>query len=336
METVRYVMADSKDRDTNLYPNGNDYYVHLSTPIKNVSRVDLVSARVPNTMYNFTNNLGEENILINDSSVYLPDGFYTAQGLADAITIGSVYQPVTVDYLPNEGHFIFSTNISLNMTIYSQQLANMLGLMQNTGYTTTLADSNYPAYAGKYILVSEKIVDLSVNDYIYLDITEFRSPTRVATGALTGTTGTITGSNAGRAFAPIIIDVSSACVKNFHESKDYVISVYFPEPIGTLSRLHVKWYDKDGQLLNFRGLDTNAFVLRVYSPDPEIPSLPPPRIEEVELKRFIDITETFPIPKPQKRRRIPWALIVLIILAGAFVYKNYFSGSQRTLPTGAP
>ena len=82
METVRYVMADSKDRDTNLYPNGNDYYVHLSTPIKNVSRVDLVSARVPNTMYNFTNNLGEENILINDSSVYLPDGFYTAQGLA--------------------------------------------------------------------------------------------------------------------------------------------------------------------------------------------------------------------------------------------------------------
>ena len=145
----------------------------------------------------------------------------------------------------------------------------------------------------------------------------------MATGALTGTTGTITGSNAGRAFAPIIIDVSSACVKNFHEAKDYNISVFFPQPIGKLSRLHVKWYDKDGQLLNFRGLDTNAFVLRVYSIE-EAPPPPPPKIEEVELKRLIDITETFPIPKPQKRRRIPWVLIVLILLGSLFAYKTFF------------
>jgi hypothetical protein len=317
-------MADSKDRDVNLYPNGNDYYVHLATPIKNVSRVDLVSARVPNTMYNFTNISGEENILIDGNSVYLPDGFYTAQGLADAITAGSTYQPVTVDYLPNEGHFIFSTDVSISIVIVSQQLANMLGLIQgDPGYTTTLADSNYPAYAGKYVLISEKIINLSVNDYIYLDITEFRTPSRVATGAITGTTGTITGSNAGRAFAPIIIDVSSACVKNFHEAKDYNISVYFPQPIGKLSRLHVKWYDKDGQLLNFRGLDTNAFVLRVYSID-EVPPPPPPKIEEVELKRLIDVTETFPIPKPQKRRKIPWVLIVLILLGSLFAYKTFF------------
>jgi hypothetical protein len=328
METVRYVMADSKDRDTNLYPNGNDYYVHLSTPIKNVSRVDLVSARVPNTMYNLT--VGSNVFQVGTSNVSLPIGFYSATGAADALTNTGL---ITVDYLANEGLFMFSNVGAFTINVPSLELSNILGITSGTSAAATSAD---PTYSGKQILRSTRIINLSVNDYIYLDITEFRTPSRVATGALTGTTGTITGSNAGRAFAPIIIDVSSACVKNFHEAKDYVISVYFPEPIGTLSRLHVKWYDKDGQLLNFRGLDTNAFVLRVYSPDPEIPSLPPPRIEEVELKRFIDITETFPIPKPQKRRRIPWALIVLIILAGAFVYKNYFSGSQRTLPTGAP
>ena len=326
METVRYVMADSKDRDVNLYPNGNDYYVHLATPIKNVSRVDLVSARVPNTMYNFIQNPGDPPpVTFQGNDIKIPDGFYTAQGLADAISLNSVDQPLTVDYLPNEGHFIFSNDGELTIIINSQQLANMLGLTQGVTYhITTPVDANlYPAYAGKEVLISENIVNLSVNDYIYLDITEFRSPSRVATGAITGTTGTITGSNAGRAFAPIIIDVSSACVKNFHEAKDYNISVYFPQPIGTLSRLHVKWYDKDGQLLNFRGLDTNAFVLRVYSIE-EAPPPPPPRLEEVELKRLIDVTETFPIPKPQKRRRIPWVLIVLILLGSLFAYKTFF------------
>jgi hypothetical protein len=310
METVRLVMADSKDRDTNLYPNGNDYYVHLATPIKNVSRVDLVSARVPNTMYNLT--VGSNVFQVGTSNVSLPVGFYSATGVADALTNTGL---ITVDYLANEGLFMFSNVGAFSINVPSLELSNILGI--------TSATSADPNYSGKQILRSTRIINLSVNDYIYLDITEFRSPSRVATGALTGTTGTITGSNAGRAFAPIIIDVSSACVKNFHEAKDYTISVYFPQPIGKLSRLHVKWYDKDGQLLNFRGLDTNAFVLRVYSIE-EVPPPPPPKIEEVELKRLIDVTETFPIPKPQKRRRIPWVLIVLILLGSLFAYKTFF------------
>jgi len=278
-------------------------------------------------MYNLT--VGSNVFQVGTSNVSLPIGFYYAAGMADALTNTGL---ITVDYLANEGLFMFSNVGAFTINVPSLELSNILGITSGTSAAATSAD---PTYSGKQILRSTKIVNLSVNDYIYLDITEFRSPSRVATGALTGTTGTITGSNAGRAFAPIIIDVSSACVKNFHEAKDYTISVYFPQPIGKLSRLHVKWYDKDGQLLNFRGLDTNAFVLRVYSIE-EVPPPPPPKIEEVELKRLIDITETFPIPKPQKRRKIPWVLIVLVLLAGAFVYKNYFSGSQRTLPTGAP
>jgi hypothetical protein len=36
------LFADSKNRD---YPSGNSF--HLTTPIKDIERVDLVSARVP-------------------------------------------------------------------------------------------------------------------------------------------------------------------------------------------------------------------------------------------------------------------------------------------------
>ena len=51
MSTQRLLFADSKNRD---YPSGNSYVLHLTRPIKNIERVDLVSARVPNTMWNCT------------------------------------------------------------------------------------------------------------------------------------------------------------------------------------------------------------------------------------------------------------------------------------------
>lgn len=51
---VEYIYVDSRTRDSNLFPNGNAYSVYLTNPIKNIKRVDLVSASVPNTMYNLT------------------------------------------------------------------------------------------------------------------------------------------------------------------------------------------------------------------------------------------------------------------------------------------
>jgi hypothetical protein len=43
--TERLVFADSLNRDESLYPHGDSYVLHLTTPIKNIERVDLVSAR---------------------------------------------------------------------------------------------------------------------------------------------------------------------------------------------------------------------------------------------------------------------------------------------------
>ena len=59
MSTQRLLFADSKNRDVALYPSGNSYRdaprpvadtsasLHLTTPIKDIERVDLVSARSP-------------------------------------------------------------------------------------------------------------------------------------------------------------------------------------------------------------------------------------------------------------------------------------------------
>jgi len=46
MDYIIYV--DSNNRNQTLYPNSNSYTLHLTTPIKNISKVEVLSAMLPN------------------------------------------------------------------------------------------------------------------------------------------------------------------------------------------------------------------------------------------------------------------------------------------------
>jgi hypothetical protein len=327
MSTQRLLFADSKNRDVALYPSGNSYVLHLTTPIKDIERVDLVSARVPNTMANLSH--GSNVISINSSNVSLNPGFYSVYGLAQALTTTSL----TLDYLPDEGHFLFSSAASFTVFIHSQELATMLGISRGSLLTSALAGPTDPAYATKYVLRSTTLVNMSLNEYIFLDIDELRTPSHVDTGAITGALGTITGSNSNRNFAPVMMDVGSACVKNFHENKDYQVSVTYPEPIASLQRLTVRWVDKTGAPLNFRGWETNAFVLRLHIRDRESEEEQEDlkdmsrRLGELEIKRMLD-EQAKPPPPPPPPKKTPfgkWTILVLLLLIalGYWGYKTF-------------
>ena len=318
---TRLLFGDSLNRDITLYPNGNSYTLHLTRPIRNIERVELVSARVPNTMYNLTD--GSNVLQVNSSNVSLNDGFYSVYTLATDLT--GVMSGVTLTYLPEEGHFIFSGNSQFTIKIHSSQLATMLGLSKGTTLTSALAGPTYPGYTGQYILTSTTLVDMSLNDIVYLDIEELRSPFNVDTGAIQATTGTISGSNANRAFAPIAMDVASACIKNFGENKDYRIGVDYPEPINSLQRLTVQWIDRDGKLLDFQGWNTNSFVLRLYlTPDPEPTLPPPPPLEDTQIRRIVQAMTMVPKPpKEEPKKRFHWWLIVLVLLVLIVLYKTF-------------
>jgi hypothetical protein len=335
--TERLVFADSLNRDESLYPHGDSYVLHLTTPIKNIERVDLVSARVPNTMYNITDGTGI--FTIGSNVISIRNGFYSAYGMAAAVTSNAL---VTLDYLPDEGKFTFSNPGAFSITIQSEEFAKIVGLSNATTHTATLATALDPAYTGKYIIRSTTMVDLTLNDYVFLDIDELRTPHNIDARKLEGSSGTVSGSNANRAFAPIVMDVGSACIKNFHENKDYRISVEYPEPINVLQRLTVRWFDRDGKLLDFRGWDTNAFVLRVHvKPEPERALPPPPPLQDVELKRIIDAM-TLALPPPPKEEskkfKIPWFLLVLATLIGIFIWKTFGNrlGAAQVPPPQAP
>lgn len=331
--TQRLLFADSKNRDVQLYPSGSSYILHLTTPLKNIERVDLVSARVPNTMYNLTS--GSNVIAVNSSNVSMNPGFYSVYGLAQALTTSTL----TLEYMPDEGRFLFSNLASFTILIHSEELAKMLGLVQGITYTSALATSTDPAYAGKYILRSSTLVDLSLNEYVFLDVDELRTPHHVDTGSLQGNTGTVSGSNANRNFAPVIMDVGSGCIKNFHENKDYRVSVQYPEPIASLQRLTVRWVDKSGRPLDFGGWDTNAFVLRIHiRQDDERPPPPTPPLQDVEIRRIVEAM-TFQIPKAENeapKPKIQWWIIVLVLVGAIFAWKTFGGRPATQVAVAAP
>ena len=312
METTLYV--DSRQRDTTQFPSGNSYTLFLQTPIRNIDRVDLVSAKIPNTVYNLTTS---SNVLqfSGTSNVFFNPGFYSTSSLVDTFNGSSQVSNVAMTYLDAEGRFIFTGNVS-SVTTLTQEIAGILGLPLGT--TTSSPIATNVVYRGLFptanaYIVSSNIVSLEVNDYIWLDIEEFRtSLTTDARKLVLNPQGvyTTTSNTSARSFAIIPLDVPSGGIKAFKEETDYRVSVEFPSYLDSLDRLTISWLDRDGVPLDFRGLDTNSFTLRLHTVHipvtPERPvSLPPP------------------VPFGKDNQKIVWgatlALVIglmLIILAG--------------------
>ena len=311
METTLYV--DSRQRDATLYPSGNSYTLFLQTPVHNISRIDLVSAKIPNTVYNLTTT---SNVLIvNSSNVAFNPGFYSTCSLVDTFNNTNQVSNVALNYLDAEGKFIFTGNVSA-VTTLTQEIADILGLPLGTTLASPIA--NNVVYNGLFptanaYVVSERIVSLEVNDYVWLDIEEFRTPfTTDARKLILNQQGvyTTTSNTSARSFAIIPLDVPSGGIKAFKESTDYPVHVEFPSRLDSLDRLTVKWLNRDGVPLDFRGLDVNSFTIRLHTV--HVPD---------EVERPVSLPP--PVPFEKDNQKIVWgatlALVIglmLIILAG--------------------
>jgi hypothetical protein len=275
-------------------------------------------------MYNITNGL--DIITVSDVSYSIPAGFYSAYGIADALAsrVG-----LEVKYLPDEGHlWFFNSTAEFTVQVNTLELQKLTGFASNAIYTSQL-NIFTPAYANGpngYFLKSVNVVDMSTNEFVFLDIEELRTTQVTDSKALVGET--YSGLTIRSTFGMISMDVASGCIKDFKEGSDYVISITYPQPITKLSRLTVRWYDKSGTLLNFNGFENNAFVLRVHEAELKEEEPADTSITEIELKRLIESMMPPPAPpKPEvKKIVVPRYLMYLIvaILLGLGCYM-YFS-----------
>lgn len=306
MEEEEYIVhVDSKNRDLFRFPYGNTYVLNFVKPISGVVRVDLISARVPNSMYNLTSNTASFTPI----SIPLVPGFYSASTLECELNRRLVPETNEIYYAQHEGKFYYLTNDS-NATVStdSEELAKMLGLEQNKTYN--VESLPVPINSFYYAVKSEHVVDFSLNEYVFLDIEELRGPHFCDVSG-----------NAENTFAVIPMDVYSGQVKTFKETSDYVVSRKSSNDFMTLSKLSVRWYDKNLKLLNFQGFENNGFVLRVYTK----------RVVKETLPIFHDVPLPLPPPPPQhvenkkKKEKVTfgkWAVFIGILGVLLFWYTS--------------
>lgn len=247
---IHYIHVDSAKRDQ-VYPSGNSYIISLTTPIRNVEYVELVSALIPNTMYTFT--LGA--FTYNSTAYTIPPGFYTPHQLADVL---HTLTNLTVIFLEEELRFIFASHASFTLSV-DGDFIQLLGNPSGTAQSTTGTPYPYELY---YIRSQTPVIRIP-NEYIFLDILEFRNTCFVDTQS------PLTGATIAHSFAPVPMNVTAGAYKYFSEKMDYTISA--PVNIPRLDRLTVRWVNSNGQLISFNGVEQHAFVLRIHS-TPSAPS----------------------------------------------------------------
>ena len=280
---VRQVFVSSENRDTALYPSGNSYTLHITEPIKDIHKVELLYASVPNTLYNLTNGsnvIEVSNVLSSGdpmTTFSIPPGFYNSSTLATELTYAmSNNTNITVSYLAAEGKYLFSrTGNTFTMNVMSSELASMLGFdaatVKSSTNVATEVDLNLPLYSdntryrGREFLKSDRVVNLAPNEGIFLDIHELRTQFNEDAKAITGSAGTYSGRNVSRTFGLIPMDVTAGAIKHFKKSNDYDFCIDYVNPIRKLDRLQVQWVDRHGDLVNFNGLEDNSFMLRFHT-----------------------------------------------------------------------
>ena len=276
MET-HYLVVNSNLRDTTLYPSGNSYTMHLTNPIHDVTRVELVQASVPNVIQNLPD--GTNSITLDGSTFSIPNGFYSANGLAAEVQ--NAIEPVTnvsVTYLANEGKYLLSrptTDPNGNFTLtLSSTLATLMGftstsagtsasVANDTPPTTFALYANNDRYQNTTFLKSDQLVNLTADNYVFLDVAELNTSRMQQAQKIE--TNSFSTSASQNNFGPIVLDVSSGAIKHFSETSDYIYAVDYYPPISQLSRVTVRWRKTDGTPINFQGLNENSFMLKVTS-----------------------------------------------------------------------
>lgn len=275
---VRQVFVSSENRDTERYPYGNAYTLHLTQPIKDIHKVELLYASVPNVLYNLS--MGDDVLTANvgglSNTFSLTPGFYNSSTLVTEINSTIVtLTGLNIQYIPQFGKFLFtspSTEPSFRITINNSELADMLGLTTGVEYsslTSSTPSSNpklydqHTRYINNNWLQSAKVINFAPNEGVFLDIDELRTPFNEDALAITG--NTYTGQNVSRTFGLIPMDVVAGGVKHFKKTSDYDFCVDYVNPIRKLDRLTVQWIDRRGRRLQFNGLEDNSFMLRIHT-----------------------------------------------------------------------
>jgi len=118
---VHTLDIDSSERDPVLYPNPADYVVSLKSPIYDVTKISMISARIHNSQYliNERNNTFTLNSGGSDYEITIPNGNYNGVDLASNVVVNSSSKIQSSTFDKDTNAMTFTANNPFTFKFYT-------------------------------------------------------------------------------------------------------------------------------------------------------------------------------------------------------------------------
>lgn len=251
-KVTRYVVLDSRDRNSEKYPSPNQYVFTLPETFYNVTCARLLTAEMPASFFVFTADRGNTSmtVILNGTShtVTIENGNYSfttmATALKSALEAAFAGSTFTVTFNGATLKCSISTSnasdvIAVDTTGLSTSAATQWGLAYYLGFQRDVVAQ------GTGSITAPGLSNMNPELYVMLDIEELGS---VVEAGIEGSGGT----QSNRAFAKIPLNVSSFQYSYFDKA---ITANYQAPPVGKLNSLHIRWRFHDGTLVDFQGAE---------------------------------------------------------------------------------
>lgn len=236
MDTLIYNI-DSRNRNTNYYPNESNFTFEFQDNVKNITSISITSMEYGNTSYLIDSSKGNNTFTITYSSTdykfTLDNGNYTPSQLATKIneyTASNISQ-ITASVDKNTGKITFTSDgLEFSMTFNSIDTYSSLGQLmgfKNTSYTSSSQK-----------IVGDNVINLIGENYYFLKINDL---------------GKIY-NNGKQYFCKLIMDSPKFEVVYDSQNKYVSKKVELLQPIN-LKKLNIKIEDTFGNTINQNGID---------------------------------------------------------------------------------
>jgi len=174
----KYINVDTRFRDE--YSSGGScngvegITITLPERINEVKKIEVKCAEIPMSFCNISSDLGNNVLQVGDGVKTIPDGFYTAAQLKDAIITALSGTKCNVNIVNNKCLFTStsSSNITINFAIDKSGSFDKYNLKSKLGWALGFRDISITIPAGGSVS-GEAFVNLNEPRYLYLIVDEF-------------------------------------------------------------------------------------------------------------------------------------------------------------------
>lgn len=244
------LVVDSRIRNKTLFPNPNDYEIQLEDDVNDCKSARLIYIDIPFPMYLINNNFNKLYFQVGSTTytATIPQGDYSPTQLEAAITTAMNTQlPATFDVkydsLLDNYNINATTAFTMLFNNQTNSLCYLLGFHPTKDYVST-ADASTPLFP--FRVKSEFRKNFDYNNYIIMDIEQFDVLKSIDR-------------DLNRSFAMLPKNYMNMSV-----SDEANITKNFSPPLGRLTKLRVRFYDRFGNPYDFQNMD-HRFELLITS-----------------------------------------------------------------------